>query len=1035
MALLEAAVRRVSVIVPFLNAHPFLEEAVASVLGQTYADWELLLVDDGSTDPGTQIARELAAAHPARIRYLEHPGHRNLGVCASRNLAVREARGDLVALLDADDVWLPTKLAEQVEILDRHPRAGMVYGHSRYWRSWRPELDETHDRVPPLGVATDRLYRPGELSLLLYPMGRAAAPCPSDLLLRKSLVERVGGFEEDFHHEYQLYEDQAFLSKVYLASHVFVSSACWDLYRLHADSCDARVHRSGQYDKVRRFFLAWFDEYLQRKHPRSRRVRRRVARALAAGAGRGRDDRRALAAGARASRAGEPKERVRWGNLRRTAPFSRRYGYDRGQPIDRHLIEEFLGWNALAIRGRVLEVGDDEYTRRFGAERVAACDVLHVRKEGPRVAVVGDLGAGVPHVASATYDCIVLTQTLHLIYDLRTAVSELHRLLRPGGTLLATFPGLSQISRDEWGKSWYWGLTTASARRLFEERFGGANVTVESRGNVLTAVSFLQGIAAGELRPDELEENDPDYQLLITVRAVRGGGELPDVEIVTARGPAPTAGEAGDAPGAPAELLLLLRPEDELDVEALKVNLARMADRPHAAFGLHPRAAVPERLARTDRGPVDELGAVLLDGAWTRPSLAIYRRDAVEAGGGLGALRDGPAEAALRARLAARHPVDVFPRPLGPPPPPLPPSRERDHLAGVLDRLGRLDAAALPGRARRALATARRVVRSELADRLLNAIAVARAERRWRELLAHGLALSKVAPGLLPRSILGFRRSAPVVLEVAGRPGAAPPVPRGGRGRRLAVDRLHPPELDLDPGAGTRPGAFVRLVVECEGASRRTEVVGDETTLPTTFHNPRLLSARLPASVALAREEIGVRLRTPRWPAARAHRPAPRAEPVAAGEACPLDDGFWRYVVELPRQRIVRLRVDPSDGPEPYVVLRALSVVEDGSAEHVPVDRPDALELVRMRFAKASGAEGHFRATGAGSPWFSPLALRDLDLTGSRSASLRLEMKVSIGDRLRVLWDLGDGYTFTRMRELPLFSAPFSSPAEEAESR
>lgn len=253
----------VSVVVPFFNAEAFLTEAVESVFGQTYTTWELLLVDDGSTDASTEMAQRFAERDPGRVRCLTHAGRQNRGVCASRNLAVRHARGDYIALLDADDVWLPQKLTQQVAILGRHPEAAMVYGATQYWRSWSGEGQNFHeDDVPDLGVQTDALMRPPALLKLAAPLGAAITPCPSDLLCRRGMIERVGGFEESFRGVYQLYEDRAFLAKVYLREFVFVAGECWDRYRLHADSCVARVKKAGQQHSARLFFLSWLERYL-----------------------------------------------------------------------------------------------------------------------------------------------------------------------------------------------------------------------------------------------------------------------------------------------------------------------------------------------------------------------------------------------------------------------------------------------------------------------------------------------------------------------------------------------------------------------------------------------------------------------------------------------------------------------------------------------------------------------------------------------------------------------------------------------------
>jgi hypothetical protein len=213
---------------------------------------------------------------------------------------------------------------------------------------------------------------------------------------------------------------------------------------------------------------------------------------------------------------------VRLGSLRRLQPISRVFGLDRGQPIGRYYIEHFLQRHSDDICGRVLELGDPDYTRKFGADRVVRSDVLHSVPGNPKATLVGDLitGRGIPEDA---FDCVIMTQTLLCIYDMQAAVTTTHGALKPGGVLLATFPGISQISRydmDRWGD--YWRLTDLSARQVFGDVFGQENVSVQTHGNVLVACAFLQGLAAEELKRQELDYHDPDYQVLITVRAVKG---------------------------------------------------------------------------------------------------------------------------------------------------------------------------------------------------------------------------------------------------------------------------------------------------------------------------------------------------------------------------------------------------------------------------------------------------------------------------------------------------------------------------------
>lgn len=214
-----------------------------------------------------------------------------------------------------------------------------------------------------------------------------------------------------------------------------------------------------------------------------------------------------------------PVGSIRFGDLRRLTPVSRCWGYDRGLPIDRYYIEKFLLQYSTDIRGRVMEIGDDTYTQKFGG-RVTRSDVLHVLDGNPKATIVGDLTQA-DHIDSNSFDCIICTQTLHLIYDTRAAIKTLYRILQPGGILLATFPGITPISHSDWPEYWCWSFTTHSARLLFGEVFPPRSVRIDTYGNVLAATAFLQGLAVAELRKEELESRDPDYEVTITVRATK----------------------------------------------------------------------------------------------------------------------------------------------------------------------------------------------------------------------------------------------------------------------------------------------------------------------------------------------------------------------------------------------------------------------------------------------------------------------------------------------------------------------------------
>lgn len=215
-----------------------------------------------------------------------------------------------------------------------------------------------------------------------------------------------------------------------------------------------------------------------------------------------------------------PLGMTRWGELRRLQPISSCWGLDRGQPIDRYYIENFMARYSPDIRGRVLAIGDHFYTRKYGGDRVTQSDVLHVEAGNPEATIVGDL-TDAPHIPSNSFDCFILTQTLQLIYEVQLALQTAYRILKPGGVLLVTIPGITPLNDHEWNQCWCWSFTTLSAQRLFAEQFPAENIEIASFGNVLAATAFLQGLAVQEVQTAELDYCDPGYPVTITIRAVK----------------------------------------------------------------------------------------------------------------------------------------------------------------------------------------------------------------------------------------------------------------------------------------------------------------------------------------------------------------------------------------------------------------------------------------------------------------------------------------------------------------------------------
>ncbi|HZO59720.1 MAG TPA: glycosyltransferase [Solirubrobacterales bacterium] len=525
----------VSVVIPCYNHAHYLDEAIRSVLAQTHPRLEVVVVDDGSSDNTSEVV--------ARYPGVEYTYQENAGLAAARNTGIRRSTGDYVVFLDADDRLLPHAVEANLRCFSENPESGFVFGTSTTIASdgaslpWTTKPRDDEDR-----------YR-----ALLEPeyIGMHAT-----VMYQRSVLKRLGGFDTSF----KACEDYDMFLRIAREFPISSHQEPVAEYRMHGSNMSGAsdlmlrsvhaalrpqkpyVRKNKQYrEAYRAGRRAWGKLYgeqlvaqirtgisrhrwkesargigvLLRHYPRGilslAAVRHRFAGSLF-----GRSPRSEM-------EEWPPRKRrpyhVRFGSLRRTTPISDIFGFDRGRPIDRHYIESFLGRCAADVHGHVLEFGDDEYTRRFGGSRVARSDVLAVEDTNPDANIIGDL-ANADHIPSNTYDCIICTQTLQLVYDVRAGIRTLHRVLKPNGVLLATVPGITPI-RPEEGWDWYWSFTPLVVKRLLEEVFPAENMVVQGRGNVLSAVAFLEGLAVEELRPAELEHTDPAYPVTVEIRAVK----------------------------------------------------------------------------------------------------------------------------------------------------------------------------------------------------------------------------------------------------------------------------------------------------------------------------------------------------------------------------------------------------------------------------------------------------------------------------------------------------------------------------------
>jgi hypothetical protein len=202
-------------------------------------------------------------------------------------------------------------------------------------------------------------------------------------------------------------------------------------------------------------------------------------------------------------------------------PVSDKFGFDRGQPIDRYYIEKFLKKNSSLIKGDVLEIAESTYTKKFGANGHTS-RILHADNSNNSADIVGDL-CNTSTLPENSVDCFICTQTFNFIYNYYDAVKGAHYLLKPGGALLATVACMSPISKydaDRWGD--YWRFTPQSCTKLFGEIFGTDKIEILPMGNSAAASLFMKGYAQEDLVGEtELDVNDELFPLIIGIKAVK----------------------------------------------------------------------------------------------------------------------------------------------------------------------------------------------------------------------------------------------------------------------------------------------------------------------------------------------------------------------------------------------------------------------------------------------------------------------------------------------------------------------------------
>jgi len=494
--------RRIAAIVTCRDLGRTLPEALRGLEVQTRPPAEIVVVDDASTDLYT---RQVIARIEREGTCVVHGDGR--GASAARNLGIRLTSSDYLVCLDADDVLEADYFAAAAARLDADP-----------------DLDFVSCAMRAFGEA-EYVWKPTALTFV-EAAATGAVPHASTMM-RRRLWDAAGGFDETLQSfelldfwatvfergsrgvvldepllRYRVRPQSGYRRSIQAETYI---SRLNHFYDKHRDSID---HCAPELILAKETFLVGQREYHRALEARRTSLDRELAELQEA------------IAQATAELAQHGHARVNWGDLNRTAPISAQWGRDRGTPIDRHYIERFLSAHRADIRGRVLEVRDSTYTRRFGGDAVASADVVDVDPANGAATIVADLRRA-EAIPRETFDCIILTQTLQLVDDIAAAVRECARLLRPGGVLLATAPNIIRVDDERGPDGDYWRLTEASARRVFADVFPVDAFEVETYGNVMACAAFLYGMSVEEMSAADLDRLDANYPMVVAVRAVK----------------------------------------------------------------------------------------------------------------------------------------------------------------------------------------------------------------------------------------------------------------------------------------------------------------------------------------------------------------------------------------------------------------------------------------------------------------------------------------------------------------------------------
>jgi glycosyltransferase involved in cell wall biosynthesis len=531
----------VSIVITCFNQATFLSEAIESAVNQSYSLKEVIVVDDGSTDNTQQIA----LSYP-EVKYIYQ---QNAGLSAARNAGVENSRGEFLLFLDADD-WLHRNAVNiNVQFLENDPQLAFVSGWHEKVDQWNYPIANDQPAVVPsdhylhllkgnyIGMHAAVLYRSWVFTRFSFDVNLRACE-DYDLYLKIARHHPVACHQQKI-AAYRIHGNNMSTRIPFMLDHVLKVCDRQQTHVVNEEERNAleegkKIWRDYYCDKLYNTLMApgrkapdaSADELLlllkNKPLGLTRYMRRKMYVEVAKRLKSNLPDRvlRLLHQAGYYPHYVPKPGKVDVGDFYRKTPFSNDFGFDRGGAIDRYYIEKFLDENKARIKGSVLEIGDNAYTLQFGAAQVTESHILHVDATNEKATYVGDI-ANAPQIPSQKFDCVILTQTLHLIYDFKSAIQTCYRILKPGGTLLITVPGISHIDRGLWRDYWLWSFTDKSIRKVLGEFFPGDVTEVATYGNVFVASAFLYGMGLPEFNKSYLDHCDPSYQVIIAAKVTR----------------------------------------------------------------------------------------------------------------------------------------------------------------------------------------------------------------------------------------------------------------------------------------------------------------------------------------------------------------------------------------------------------------------------------------------------------------------------------------------------------------------------------